>query len=67
MPNFLNPGDQFPRLTLKLTGGGTFSLPDDLETPMSIVIRERPKVFGLSRQYHITHIAPQHHHNITTA
>lgn len=38
MPNFLNSGDSFPSITLYLAGGGTFSLPDDFETPMTIAL-----------------------------
>lgn len=38
MPNFLSPGDRFPPLTLNLSDGGTLSLPDDLETPMTIAL-----------------------------
>ena len=38
MPNFLSPGDTFPPISLKIAGGGSFSLPDDLKTPMTIVL-----------------------------
>ncbi|MFT7686750.1 MAG: hypothetical protein ACI9FB_002096 [Candidatus Azotimanducaceae bacterium] len=38
MQKFLNPGDVFPSISLKIAGGGTFSFPDDLETPMAIVL-----------------------------
>lgn len=38
MPNFLNSGDSFPSITLCLVGGGTFSLPDDFETSMTIAL-----------------------------
>ena len=38
MPNFLSPGDQFPPLKLNLSDGGTLSLPDDLETPMTVAL-----------------------------
>ena len=38
MPNFLRPGDHFPSLSLNLADGGTFSLPNDLETPMTIAL-----------------------------
>ena len=38
MPDFLGPGDNFPSISLNLAGGGTFSFPDDLETPMTIAL-----------------------------
>jgi hypothetical protein len=38
MPNFLNPGDYFPSLSLDLADGGAFSFPDDLKTPMTIAL-----------------------------
>ncbi|MDG1836029.1 MAG: hypothetical protein P8J22_11055 [Pseudomonadales bacterium] len=38
MPDFLNPGDNFPSISLSLAGGGSFSFPDDLETPMTIAL-----------------------------
>ena len=38
MPDFLNPGANFPSIALNLAGGGTFSFPDDLETPMTIAL-----------------------------
>ncbi|MDC0464236.1 hypothetical protein OAN31_01315 [Pseudomonadales bacterium] len=38
MSNFLKSGDDFPAISLNLAGGGTFSFPDDLETPMTIAL-----------------------------
>lgn len=38
MPDFLSPGDNFPSISLNLVSGGTFSFPDDLETPMTIAL-----------------------------
>ena len=38
MSNFLSPGDTFPPISLKIAGGGSISFPDDLETPMTIVL-----------------------------
>ena len=38
MSNFLKPGDDFPAISLNLAEGGTFSLPDDLKTPMTIAL-----------------------------
>ena len=38
MSEFLNSGDAFPSITLNLAGGGTFSLPEDIETPMTIAL-----------------------------
>ena len=34
----LNSGAAFPRLSLKTTGGNNLILPDDLETPLTIVL-----------------------------
>jgi RNA polymerase sigma-70 factor (ECF subfamily) len=34
----LHPGDQFPALTLALTGGGTLRLPDDLTGHFSVIL-----------------------------
>lgn len=34
----LNPSDIFPELTLNLVGGGSFSLPADLTSPMTVVL-----------------------------
>jgi hypothetical protein len=38
MPEFLNPGDAFPAISLNLADGGKFAFPDDLETPMTIAL-----------------------------
>jgi len=34
----LQGGDPFPSLSLNVAGGGTVSLPDDLESPLTIVL-----------------------------
>ena len=34
----LQGGDAFPSLSLKIAGGGQVLLPDDLESPMTIVL-----------------------------
>ena len=34
----LNSGAAFPRLSLKTTAGNNLILPDDLETPLTIVL-----------------------------
>ena len=34
----LSSGDTFPSLTLNLAGGGQLTLPDDLESPLNIVL-----------------------------
>jgi peroxiredoxin len=36
--NTLNPDDLFPNMQLQLVGGGSLSLPDDLESPMTVVL-----------------------------
>ena len=38
MTEKLEGGDAFPALSLKISGGGDISLPDDLESPMTIVL-----------------------------
>ena len=38
MTEKLQGGDAFPSLSLKIVGGGQVSLPDDLESPMTIVL-----------------------------
>ena len=38
MGDKLNLLDRFPRLTLELAGGGSLTLPDDLETPYAVVL-----------------------------
>jgi len=38
MTDKLNLGGTFPSLTLKIAGGGTISLPDDIATPYAIVL-----------------------------
>ena len=38
MSNFLTSGDDFPAISLNLAGGGTFSFPDNLDTPMTIAL-----------------------------
>ena len=38
MADKLNPGDVFPQLTLNLTGGAAMSLPDDLNSPLTVVL-----------------------------
>ena len=38
MPNFLNPGEAFPELTLTIAGGGEVTLPDYCETPYTIAL-----------------------------
>ena len=34
----LDSGDSFPEITLKLHGGGTRTLPTDLDTPYTFVL-----------------------------
>jgi hypothetical protein len=36
--NTLNPDDLFPSMQLQLVGGGSLSLPDDLESLMTVVL-----------------------------
>jgi len=38
MADKLNPADPFPALTLNLAGGGKFSLPEDLDSAMTVVL-----------------------------
>ena len=38
MTGKLHGGDEFPSVSLKIAGGGTVNLPDDLEAPMTIVL-----------------------------
>ena len=38
MAEKLNLMDTFPSLTLNLAGGGTMTLPDDVQTPYAIVL-----------------------------
>ena len=38
MPNFLNPGDYLPSLSLGLAGSERLSLPNDLQAPMTIAL-----------------------------
>jgi len=38
MSDFLSSGDTFPSISLNLAGGGSFSFPQDLETPMTIAL-----------------------------
>jgi len=38
MAQKLDSGDAFPSVTLHLVGGGTTTLPDDLDTPYGVVL-----------------------------
>lgn len=38
MAEKLNGGDTFPELELNIAGGGTVTLPDDIETPYALVL-----------------------------
>ena len=38
MVDKLGTGDVFPSLSLKIAGGDTINLPDNLETPLTIVL-----------------------------
>ena len=38
MERKLDTGDALPRVTLKLVGGESVTLPDDLETPYGVVL-----------------------------
>lgn len=38
MAEKLNLGDTFPTLSLKVAGGDTITLPDDITTPYAIVL-----------------------------
>ncbi len=38
MADKLNPGETFPQLTLNLPAGGALSLPDDLDSPLTVVL-----------------------------
>lgn len=38
MAQKLNTGDQFPQMTLSLVGGGSVTLPDDLEGEYNLVL-----------------------------
>ena len=38
MAEKLTGGDQFPSLELKVAGGGTVTLPQDIETPYALVL-----------------------------
>ena len=38
MSNFLTSGDAFPAISLNLAGSGTFTFPDNLETPLTIAL-----------------------------
>ena len=38
MSNLLTSGDDFPAISLNLAGGGTFSFPNNLETPLTIAL-----------------------------
>ena len=38
MAEKLNLGDTLPALTLRLAGGGTLSLPDQLATPYAVLL-----------------------------
>jgi hypothetical protein len=38
MADKLNPGDLFPRLSLNIAGGESFSPPDDIDTPLAVVL-----------------------------
>lgn len=34
----LNSGDEFPEISLNITGGGTLNLPNDISTSFTIVL-----------------------------
>ena len=38
MATKLTSGDIFPRLALNLAGGGTLSLPEDIQTQLTVVL-----------------------------
>jgi peroxiredoxin len=38
MTNKLTSGNEFPNLSLKVSDGSTLSLPNDLQTPLTIVL-----------------------------
>lgn len=38
MADKLNLGDTFPALALRIAGGGTLTVPDDLATPYAIIM-----------------------------
>ena len=38
MAEKLNGGDTFPELKLSIAGGGTVTLPNDIETPYALVL-----------------------------
>jgi hypothetical protein len=38
MAHKLDGGDVFPSTTLKLVGGGSVRLPEDLETPFGVIL-----------------------------
>ncbi len=38
MADKLNLLDTFPSITLSVAGGGTFALPEDVETPYAILL-----------------------------
>jgi len=38
MPNQLDLLDIFPSITLSLAGGGTLTIPDEIETPYAILL-----------------------------
>ena len=38
MPNQLDMMDTFPSITLSIAGGGTLTVPDEIETPYAILL-----------------------------
>ncbi len=38
MAEKLNTGDTFPRLSLELVGGGSLTVPDDLESKYKVIL-----------------------------
>jgi hypothetical protein len=38
MPNQLDMMDTFPSITLFIAGGGTLTVPDEIETPYAILL-----------------------------
>lgn len=38
MGDKLGTGDAFPFISLKIAGGGAISLPEDLDTPLTVVL-----------------------------
>ncbi len=38
MTTQLEPGDQFPELSLNIPGGETLTLPNDIDTPYAVVL-----------------------------